>query len=338
MAGKLAIHYGLVHTVNGISTTGTSPAVLFSEFDSCVFAMPGLSGGSKTSDTTIFFEHIKHIDSDIWIYVPMSDSNSFADSSAAETEIKRRVDDIVSWANDYKASFAIKGVFLDEFGFDFGFANGNQITRDFQNTIVDYVHNTANMPVFINTFNIQDPFTTIGPQYGDEQDQQLATPSVGNNNNYTDWILLESPIASDLVTPSGSGTTFTHGRPMSALASFKHYLPNKKMKIASGQRFNLSGITTDTLVGLDTTTALIDRANDYFKIMQILGIDFISMADDAYAASSSKVVPADKITLSNNVEPAYPRNYADKIYSDNDTYYIENNSISTSFNDKFEEN
>lgn len=110
-------------------------------------------------------------------YIPIGDLEETEYSGLTMQELKRRVD---LWAN-----IGAKGIFLDEFGYDY------KVTRERQNEIVDYVHEQG-MFCIANSWNTNYVFSslpmTLDDLPGFEPNPKGLAPTIGRN----DYSLLEN--------------------------------------------------------------------------------------------------------------------------------------------------
>lgn len=110
-------------------------------------------------------------------YIPIGDLEETEYSGLTMQELKRRVD---LWAK-----IGAKGIFLDEFGYDY------KVTRERQNEIVNYVHDHG-MFCIANSWNTAYVFSslpmTLDDLPGFEPNPESLAPTIGEN----DYSLLEN--------------------------------------------------------------------------------------------------------------------------------------------------
>lgn len=144
---KVIIYYGYPVGINNAWSVDAAVDV-YKKYDICVFGDTyELPDHEVYSETVEIFTRLKEENPDIRLvgYVPIGAQNIGEDSGLSITEIKRRID---LWKN-IKAD----GIFLDEFGYDYG------VTRERQNEVVQYVHDKS-MFCIANTWNQSYAFSS----------------------------------------------------------------------------------------------------------------------------------------------------------------------------------
>jgi hypothetical protein len=156
---RLAIYYGFPSLVNGSNGDIAKASQVFSSFDAVVFGDglefadvnpsrkppgPGADEHGKTRDLISLLNRSQRA-TRVYGYVTLGSSQSLPIE-----EIHRRA---ALWAE-----MGVKGIFLDEAGYDFG------VTRSRQNAAVEAVHSLA-LAVFMNAFRPEDLFSpeAVGP-------------------------------------------------------------------------------------------------------------------------------------------------------------------------------
>jgi hypothetical protein len=152
--GNLGIYYGYPSLVNGSNGDLTKAANAFKVFDVIVFGDNiEHSTHSDHAKTQQIISMLKPNGNKIFGYVPIG-TNGAARLSIAQ--IKQNVDE---WQ-----SMGVYGIFLDEYGFDYG------VTRTKQNEIVSYVHGKG-LKVFANSWVPADAL-------GDKNEVGITQPSL----------------------------------------------------------------------------------------------------------------------------------------------------------------
>jgi hypothetical protein len=311
---RLFLHYGLLHMINNTNVQFEASQFL-SLYDEFVLQPPGAGAiGSKTkdADTYSFLEIVKEAGKGVYVYIPMTDGGSFANAAAALTAIQAEMDTFNTWFTDYGIGSSLKGFFIDEFGFDFQYADLNYVSRADQNNVVTYAHTTRTKPVFVNAWYVSDVFTKIGPSYGGEEGNTLADAIFGSNSSYTDRLLIESPLSGSI--KADASTTWNDTRMAYVVQALKTYQELLTMGIAAIQIFDLTNATFDGRLGLSIPAAMKTRITDYANFMASCGITTFGGSDTAYGASSNKALHKYLFDLTKDVEPL---DLAD-IYSDDD--------------------
>lgn len=159
---KLAIYYGYPSLINGSDGNLSSAINVFKIYDQIIFGA-GL-------------EYTSHPDHNNTINIinnsNMSNVQSFGyiDSTISIDLFEERV---ILWKQ-----MGIKGIFCDQFGYDF------ENTRADQNNILDYIHNNG-LIAFVNAWNCDDVFASnIVPIYN--------TLGISSTINSNDWFLAQS--------------------------------------------------------------------------------------------------------------------------------------------------
>ena len=133
---KLAIYFGWPSSVNLIYTISGAIGV-FDAYDEVVFGA-GLEESSH-GDHTNTKQIINGTTADVFGYI---------DSTLSLSTIQDKVD---KWKVMGGSVKNVSGIFMDQFGFDFG------LTRSKQNSIVDYIHG-AGLLAFVNAWEPDDVF------------------------------------------------------------------------------------------------------------------------------------------------------------------------------------
>lgn len=153
---KIAIYYGWPIAVNGAWSVAAAVSV-FNDYDIVIFG----SGLEATSHPE--YQSTKDI-----VDATTAEVYGYIDAVLSVQSIQTKVN---QWKVVGGSNKLIKGIFFDQFGFDYG------LNRQIQNDIVDYVH-AQGMPVFVNAWDPDDVFKkSMG------KDTHLTS---------TDWYLAES--------------------------------------------------------------------------------------------------------------------------------------------------
>lgn len=130
------------------------------------------------TDTVAIINMSKQKNTDIQIfgYIPIGTVSETSDSNLSISEIKNRVD-------EWKTAGAT-GLFLDEFGYDYG------VTRERQNEIIDYIH-SKNMNLIANSWRVDYIFNRQS-MYLDWIDFEGNANGLASNINENDYILFEN--------------------------------------------------------------------------------------------------------------------------------------------------
>ena len=141
-AEKVMLYYGYPNAINNSWDVNNS-ANIYKDYDVCIFGDGYcLPTHEAHAETVEIFRILKRISPDTRIvgYVPIGVQNVGSDSNLSMDELKRRVD---LWK-----AIGADGIFLDEYGYDYG------VTRARQNEIVSYCHDRG-MFVFANSWSIE---------------------------------------------------------------------------------------------------------------------------------------------------------------------------------------
>lgn len=163
---KLAVYYGWPSAVNGAGGDINVAAAVFDDYDQVVF-------GAGLEDPS----HGDHSNLVAMLALPaMSSVQTFGyiDATLPVSTIQAKVD---LWV-----STGVKGIFLDQFGYDFG------LTRDKQNALVWSIHHCTcpgGLPVFVNSWNPDDSLASIVDSVHNPSGE---VPLLASG----DWYLLES--------------------------------------------------------------------------------------------------------------------------------------------------
>lgn len=164
---KLAIYYGWPSSVNATFTV-TGAINVFKDYNLLVL-------GAGLEDIT----HPDHINT-VAIIAGLTSTKvyGYVDATLPIATISTKID---NWA-----AMAVAGIFVDQFGYDFG------LTRTAQNAIVDYIHG-KNLSAFVNAWNPDDAFepTVDLVTHLGSRDWFLAESYQIINDNYElveDWI------------------------------------------------------------------------------------------------------------------------------------------------------
>lgn len=145
-AEKVMLYYGYPNAINNSWDVNNS-ANIYKDYDVCIFGDGYcLPTHEAHAETVEIFRILKRISPDTRIvgYVPIGVQNVGSDSNLSMDELKRRVD---LWQ-----AIGADGIFLDEYGYDYG------VTRARQNEIVSYCHDRG-MFVFANSWSIEYCFS-----------------------------------------------------------------------------------------------------------------------------------------------------------------------------------
>lgn len=159
---KLAVFYGWPSAVNASGGDVNLAAAVFKDYDQVIFGA-GLEDPAHGdhANTQAIINHVDMANTDVFGYV---------DAVRPYEEIYEAVD---RWE-----TMGVKGLFLDNFGYDFG------VAREKANALVDYVQYRG-LQTFVNAWNIDDVFaSTVDPN----MNPQGIPPVIGPN----DWYLSES--------------------------------------------------------------------------------------------------------------------------------------------------
>lgn len=142
---KLAIYYGWPIAVN-LAWTVAGAITVFNDYDIVVF-------GAGLEDPS----HPQYASTKDIIDGTTADIYGYVDATLAEATFNTKVD---NWSIMGGTNKKIKGIFCDQFGFDFG------LTRPKQNAEIDYIHSKS-LNAFVNAWIVDDVFQKInGPNGG----------------------------------------------------------------------------------------------------------------------------------------------------------------------------
>lgn len=163
---KLAVYYGWPSAVNGAGGDINVAAAVFDDYDQVVF-------GAGLEEPT----HGDHANLVAMLALPAMvgvETFGYIDSTLSVSAVQAK---ITLWA-----ATGVKGIFLDQFGYDFG------LTRDKQNALIWCVHAAScstSLHAFVNAWNPDDVFaSTVDPVHNPTG----VAPLIGTG----DWYLLES--------------------------------------------------------------------------------------------------------------------------------------------------
>ena len=145
-AEKVMLYYGYPNAINNSWDVNNS-ANIYKDYDVCIFGDGYcLPTHEAHAETVEIFRILKRISPETRIvgYVPIGVKNVGGDSNLPMDELKNRVD---LWQ-----AIGADGIFLDEYGYDYG------VTRARQNEIVSYCHDRG-MFVFANSWSIEYCFS-----------------------------------------------------------------------------------------------------------------------------------------------------------------------------------
>jgi hypothetical protein len=174
-------YYGFPSQVNGASTNAEAAAV-FADFDVVIFG-DGLQslGHADHANTAAIITAIQASGTGVYGYVNLG---ALGESTAV---INAEID-------DWNTNLGVDGMFLDEFGYDFG------VDRARQNAVVDHVHGLG-LSAFANgyipadvlgsavdaTFNPAGTATSLGDAAGDGYMLENLTVADGVLNSHSLW-------------------------------------------------------------------------------------------------------------------------------------------------------
>lgn len=143
----LAIYYGWPSLVNGISQDNEAAAAVFGDYDIVIFNQgleEPLHGDSANTAEIISILHDQY-STRVFGYL----NGPQWDTSWSVTGMSP-----VDWEThlDWWVAMGIDGIFVDEFGYDFG------ITRVMQNAMLDAIH-ARGLPAFVNSWFIDHTFS-----------------------------------------------------------------------------------------------------------------------------------------------------------------------------------
>jgi hypothetical protein len=255
----LAVYYGYPSSVNNSNGDVQKATNEFSKFDIIVFgdSVEHPIHGDYANSKKI----IKNLNSVgnklIFGYIDLGVTNSTQHNNL--DTIKQYIDE---WVN-----LNVQGVFLDDFGYDYG------VTRNRQNEVVDYAHSKG-LKVFANSWDVDQALGDI-----DEKGQTNPTHITKG-----DWYLAESWLVG--------------ANKYNDISSWQNKadkcLDYKKMK-----GINIAVVSTNVANG----TTLADKYSDQFKMAwwssTIYGFPF-QWTDNYYSSGNNNLIYYDKIV--NNIE------------------------------------
>ncbi|ASS69025.2 MULTISPECIES: hypothetical protein [unclassified Paenibacillus] len=135
---RLGIYYGWPSLVNGAAGNLTTAANTFKQFDVVVFG-DGIEHASHGdhANTTAIMGDLKAAGKKVFGYVDLGVSTQNLSLATIQT-----------YVDEWKSMGAF-GIFLDDYGFDYG------VTRARQNAVLTYIHN-AGLKAFMNAWNIDE--------------------------------------------------------------------------------------------------------------------------------------------------------------------------------------
>lgn len=176
---KVCIYYGYPEGIGNTWNTDGA-ADIYKQYDICVLGDTyELPEHEAYAQTTAVLNKLAQIAPQTRVvgYIPIGMQNVGSDSGLTMDELKRRVG---LWKN-----IGAKGIFLDEFGYDYG------VSRERQNEIVQYVHEQG-MFCIVNSWSTVYVFSaqpvTLEDMPGFEPNPKGLLPAVGKE----DYSLLEN--------------------------------------------------------------------------------------------------------------------------------------------------
>lgn len=176
---KVCIYYGYPEGIGNTWNTDGA-ADIYKQYDICVLGDTyELPEHEAYAQTTAVLNKLAKIAPQTRVvgYIPIGMQNVGSDSGLTMDELKRRVG---LWKN-----IGAKGIFLDEFGYDYG------VSRERQNEIVQYVHGQG-MFCIVNSWSTVYVFSaqpvTLEDMPGFEPNPKGLLPAVGKE----DYSLLEN--------------------------------------------------------------------------------------------------------------------------------------------------
>lgn len=190
---KVCIYYGYPSGIGG-SWTVKGAVEIYKQYDICVFGdtyeIETHEAYSETVETLATLKQ-ESPDTKIVGYVPIGVKNVGSDSGLSMEELKKRV---LLWKK-----IGANGIFLDEFGYDYG------VTRERQNEIVNYVH-SQDMFCIANSWNQAYVFSsqniTVSDLKGFDPNPSKTLPVINEN----DYSLLENMFYSCIINSDKSVT------------------------------------------------------------------------------------------------------------------------------------
>lgn len=141
---KLAIYYGWPSAVNGAGGVVNTAVQTFKEYDLVVFGA-GLEDPSHGdhANTTAIINHVDMANTKVFGYI---------DAVLPLNDVQGKID---AWH-----AMGVCGIFLDQFGYDFG------VDRVKQRELVWCIHEKDNLKAFVNAWNVDDVFdNAVNPTY-----------------------------------------------------------------------------------------------------------------------------------------------------------------------------
>jgi hypothetical protein len=269
---KLLIHYGLLHTINGLSDVGWANELL-NKFDDFVFQVPMSFDTTNlkpvaTSDTTLYFECIRLLNKPHFIYVACDWEGTYPNSLAGKlTAIQNSVNEYLNWYNFYNVDGLLKGFFFDEFGWDYFPGYSEVDLRNFNNSIINFAHLNGKS-AFVNPWFMHQVFI--------ERDD--LSQSVWGRSEIRDYILSESIFSYDL-------------KRVSYTLAIKGLIKKKNLngEVYFVQAVNFAMTTINPKTYTLNMDAEVRKGFNYYCVGALLGING-GVADIDYGASSNKVL------------------------------------------------
>ena len=171
---KALLYYGYPSMITGDESV-SSAVLVYCKYDVCVFGdQYELEDNEDHANTVAIFSQLKTTYPNVRLvgYVPIGVQNVAEDSNLTIAEIKSRID---KWR-----AMGADGIFLDEFGYDYG------VSRERQNECVSYCH-TNGMFVIANAWEIEDVFSTKQKYVEDldfDGNPNRLAPQLGENDYY----------------------------------------------------------------------------------------------------------------------------------------------------------
>jgi len=141
---KLAIYYGWPSAVNGAGGNVNTAVLTFKEYDLVVFGA-GLEDPAHGdhANTNAIINHVDMAGTKVFGYI---------DATLTLNSIQEKID---AWE-----SMGVYGIFLDQFGYDFG------VNREKQREIVWCIHEKNGLKAYVNAWNVDDVFdNAVNPTY-----------------------------------------------------------------------------------------------------------------------------------------------------------------------------
>lgn len=281
---KTLLYYGYPSMIGGSSSPEAAVDV-YKSYDMCIFGDHyEFAGHEEHENTKKVFELLSKNYPDIKLvgYVPIGVQNIGSDSGLEIQDIKERID---AWK-----MMGADGIFLDEFGYDYG------VTRDRQNECVSYCHNLG-MFCIANSWETQYAFSrerlVIDWMDSFSPNPEGLAPELGKD----DYYLFENLFYSVSTDYDGNIKYDDNGQPVILSSSawrintIDEYF--NRIDAENGDTASWKDLYGTKLMSLDAIPSVLDQKEMYrLRTMSVIGaslfnMDAVAFGDENWGASGT---------------------------------------------------